>query len=145
MIRGNDLDLARHPAARRARKRPVPVPVTFARQPGTIETREGAVAFEAGDAICTGVEGERWPITRARFEASYEPLDGQPMGEDGRYVKKPVTVRALRMNEPFEVEVNWGDGLLRGKPGDWLVQYGPGDYGVVSREVFEQTYDLLDD
>ena len=32
------------------------------------------------------------------------------------------------------------DDLLRGEGGDYLVQYGPGDYGVVGREIFGRTY-----
>jgi PGDYG protein len=30
---------------------------------------------------------------------------------------------------------------LRGEAGDWLLQYGPGDYGVVASSVFEKTYE----
>jgi hypothetical protein len=30
--------------------------------------------------------------------------------------------------------------LLQGEAGDYLVQYGPGDYGAVGREIFGKTY-----
>ena len=35
----------------------------------------------------------------------------------------------------------WSNDLLQGEPGDYLVQYGPGDYGVVGREIFGKTYE----
>ncbi|MDR0652962.1 MAG: PGDYG domain-containing protein [Synergistaceae bacterium] len=31
-------------------------------------------------------------------------------------------------------------GELRGNPGDWLLQYTPGDYGVVKLDISERTY-----
>jgi len=31
--------------------------------------------------------------------------------------------------------------LLQGEAGDYLVQYGVGDYGVVGREIFGKTYE----
>jgi len=30
---------------------------------------------------------------------------------------------------------------LQGEAGDYLVQYGVGDYGVVGREIFGKTYE----
>ena len=37
-----------------------------------------------------------------------------------------------------------GGDLLRGNPGDWLLQYAPGDYGVVEQGRFAQVYRPLD-
>lgn len=142
MICGNDIDIADHPGVLLARKRPVPVEVSFATNDGSIRTSEGVQAYQAGDAICTGVEGEQWPIQRQRFEATYEPMDGQAMGEDGRYVKRPLQVRVLRMDAPFYVETGWG--RLEGDAGDWLVEYGPGDRAVVNGAIFDKTYELLE-
>ncbi|RME60070.1 hypothetical protein D6779_02830 [Candidatus Parcubacteria bacterium] len=142
MKNGMDIDLDKHPKAKNARKKPVPVTVRFACKAGMIQTQEGSVEYGVGDAICTGVEGEQWPIQRHRFEATYEPMDGQAMGEDGRYVKRPVPVRVLRMDAPFYVETGWG--RLEGKAGDWLVEYGPADRGVVSSAIFDKTYELLE-
>ena len=44
------------------------------------------------------------------------------------------------MQEPFQVKVSWSADLLQGEAGDFLVQYGPGDYGVVGAEIFKETY-----
>ena len=34
-----------------------------------------------------------------------------------------------------------GDGILHARPGDWLLHYPHGDYGVVSDEIFAAAYD----
>ena len=35
------------------------------------------------------------------------------------------------------------EGLVRGKPGDWLMRGVRGELYVCDREIFEQTYELL--
>jgi hypothetical protein len=137
-------DLAREPAARTARKAPVPVEVEFAAAAGTLATAEGPVAYEPGDALLTGPAGERWPVPRARFLHDYEMVDGGRAGTPGRYRKRPGAVRALRMNAPFTVTLPNGRGTLSGAAGDWLVQYGPGDQAVVAASIFAATYELVD-
>jgi hypothetical protein len=92
------------------------------------------VNAKAGAAVMTGTEGEQWPIPREKFEQTYDVL------EPGVAAKKNIPVFAKEMSEPFQVKVSWSDDLLRGEPGDYLVQYGPGDYGVVGREIFKKTY-----
>ena len=89
----------------------------------------------AETAIMTGTEGEQWPIPAEKFTQTYNDLG------DGTAAKKNIPVFAMEMNEPFQVKVSWSDDLLQGEPGDYLVQYGPGDYGVVGREIFGKTYE----
>lgn len=53
--------------------------VTWARKlhtPEIIETLEGKVLAQAGDYLCVGAQGERWPQPGARFEAVYERVEG---------------------------------------------------------------------
>ena len=138
------LELSQDRAARRARKRPLAVPVQFADAAGTIETREGSVHYERGDALLTGQEGERWPVARDTFDASYEPVAPTRPGKAGAYRKRPRVVWAKPMHEPFVVPLDGARGSLHGKPGDWLVQYAPDDLSVVSGSLFAQTYELLD-
>ena len=90
---------------------------------------------KAGDAIMTGTEGEQWPIPAEKFAQTYDDLG------DGTAAKKNIPVFAMEMHEPFQVKVSWSDDLLQGEVGDYLVQYGPGDYGVVGREIFGKTYE----
>jgi hypothetical protein len=48
------------------------------------------------------------------------------------------------MTDAFDVTLERDRGNLRGQPGDWLVQYTPSDFSVVSAGVFARTYELLD-
>ncbi|MEP6941831.1 MAG: PGDYG domain-containing protein [Betaproteobacteria bacterium] len=140
----SDINLVDDREAHRARKRPVQLEVVFATEPGTLATREGDAVYERGDALITGTEGERWPVARARFDPTYEPVPPLRAGRPGRYSKRPILVWAKTMRAPLSVELDEGRGSLRAQPGDWLVQYGKGDFGVVSASVFAQTYELLD-
>jgi len=143
MIRGNALQLGKVNNALSVQKKAISVAVTFAETDGVCETKEGNVSYRAGDAIMTGVEGEQWPIVRSSFDATYEPIAPTRTGENGNYSKKPITVYALQMDEPFYVDVSWGSGRLEGKPGDWLLQYASDDYGIVSKSIFEKTYEII--
>lgn len=138
-------DLAHDPAARRARKKPVTVKVEFASRAGALNTLEGPVRYRTGDAMLTGAAGEHWPVERAKFDAAYEPVPPTTTGNAGHYRKRPLGVWARQMREPFSVRVGYAADPLRGQPGDWLMQYAPGDYGIISAAVFAQTYELRDD
>lgn len=137
-------DLSEDRAARRARKRTVMVQVEFATTAGTLSTREGPVSYSTGDALVTGIEGERWPVPRAMFDRNYAPVAPLRSGRPGAYRKRPREVWAKPMSEAFDVTLDLGRGTLRGQAGDWLVQYAPSDLSVVGARVFAQTYELLD-
>ena len=127
-------DLSLDPEAFETAKSPIPLEIRFAEEDETIQTKEGSVDAKAGDAIMTGTEGEQWPIPREKFEQTYDVL------ESGLAAKKDIPVFAKEMLESFQVKVSWADDLLEGESGDYLVQYGEGDYGVVGRKIFEKTY-----
>ena len=137
---GDVPDLSRDPRALRVRKSPIAVRVAFAAAAGVCETLEGPVRFEAGDAILTGVRGERWPVRRDLFLASYEPLPRVPRGRNGKYRKVPAVACALRLERPCEVPVGWQHDPLHGRPGDWLLQYPDGSHGVIEDSIFRETY-----
>ena len=132
------------PLARRAESLPISRHVVFAKTTGSIETMEGSVRHDAGDAIMTGDLGERWPIQRSVFEARYQPADGQAMGEDGRYYKSPRQIFALQASAPIRVDLGQDRGVLLGDAGDWIVDHGGGDMAIVAADVFPRTYRLLD-
>jgi hypothetical protein len=138
------LDLSEDQDARRARKRAVVVQVEFAEMNGTLSTLEGPMHYSAGDALLTGTEGERWPVTRDIFDVSYVPVAPARPGAAGRYRRRARVVWAKPMTDAFAVTLDRDRGILRGQPGDWLVQNAPWDFGVVSARVFLQTYELLD-
>lgn len=137
---GDVPDLFRDPRALRVSKSPNPVRVAFAAGSGVCETLEGPVRFDAGDAILTGLRGERWPVRRDLFLAGYDPLPPTRSGESGTYRKAASVTYALRLDRPCEVPAGWRDDPLRGRPGDWLLQYADGSYGVVRDDIFRDTY-----
>jgi hypothetical protein len=86
----------------------------------------------------------RWG-TRARFDAKYRPEPPTVAGAAGRYRNLPVVVLAKRMPTPFTVARSAGGDILHGEAGDWLLEYAPGDHGIVARARFESVYRLLED
>jgi hypothetical protein len=118
-------------------KRPNLHPFRIAENDETVVTREGPVQAKRGDAILTGIEGEVWPIQASKFLATYDVLSIE------KCRKKPIEVLVVCVDRPFQVVVSYQDNLLDGKPGDWLVQYDEANYGIVGRDIFEKTYDVL--
>ena len=55
-------------------------------------------------------------------------------------VKKPIPIKCIQIDEPFEVETM--EGTLSGKAGDWLMVGVDGEIYPCDQEIFEKTYDL---
>lgn len=136
-------DLQADPLAVWVEKLPVPVQVKFATNDGELLTLEGPVKYQQGDALLTGETSDQWPVRRSKFDAWYEPEAGVVAGQDGTYRKRPMVVRARRMEQEFGVRVGHADDLIQGEPGDWLLMYGPGDYGVVRAAQFLGSYRVI--
>ena len=132
-----DLDL--DPAASWAVKDEV-VTVEFAAAAGELSSAVGLNRYAAGDALLTGSTGDRWCVSRDRFDAKYQAEASVTPGAAGRYRNRPVPVLAKRMNAAFTIRRSTGGDLLHGEAGDWLVQYAPGDHGIVAAARFEQVY-----
>jgi hypothetical protein len=137
-------DLTTDPAARRAVK-DEQVAVEFASQRGQLVSAVGINHYAAGDALVTGSTGDRWCVSRDRFDAKYDPVPPTVLGESGRYRNRPVTVLARQVHQRFSVDRMAGGDSLQGESGDWLIQYAPGDYGIVERTRFERVYRLVAD
>ncbi len=126
------------------------VSVEFAAAPGCLESAVGPNRFRAGDALLTGSTGDRWCVSRDRFDAKYEPAapaggaSKTLPGEPGRYRNRPVPVRAKRMALAFSIERSAGGDVLRGAAGDWLLQYAPSDHGIVAAARFDRVYRVLE-
>ena len=116
------------------------VQVAFAKEPGELISLEGPNRYQPGDAIITGSTGDRWVVSRARFDPKYEPLQAGTHGQDGAYRNIPGVVLAKRMNEAFSIARSTGGDVLHGAAGDWLMQYAPNDYGIVQQARFAQVY-----
>ncbi len=116
------------------------VTVTFARQAGELTSLEGPNRYAVGDAVVTGSTGSCWSVARQRFDAKYEPVAPTQAGQDGPYAARPVPVLAKQMAEPFTIARCAGGDVLRGNAGDWLLQYGPGDFGLAEQARFARIY-----
>jgi hypothetical protein len=125
-----------------ARKRELEVWVRFAHVACTVQSPEGVAHARPGDAILTGSSGEQWRVSREHFAAKYRPAPSTASGQAGAYISLAVRVIALQMSEPFEVLLVDGKSRLAGRSGDWLVDYGDGSLGVVSRDIFPATYEI---
>lgn len=136
-------EIGGNPRRRVARKLEREVQVRFAREVCTVQTNEGLVNAKPGDAILTGIHGEHWRVSQARFPDKYRPAESTTAGEDGAYVSLPNRVFAVPMSEAFEVLLADRESKLSGRAGDWLVDYGDGSLGVVSSKVFDLTYELV--
>ena len=134
-------DAARHVMARKLERE---VGVRFATEPCDVQTNEGVVHARPGDAILTGIAGEHWRVSRMHFAQKYRPAPTTPPGEDGTYLSLRTRILALPMTETFEVQLADGQSRLTGQAGDWLVDYGDGSLGIVSKAIFTTTYEILD-
>ncbi len=130
-----------HGGVLRARTRPIEVSVEIAQVGQSVPTAEGDVDARPGDAIVTGVRGERWPVSRSRFLRTYDAERGTCAGDSGFYRKRVRMVRALQVHEQFKVVIEEGERELIGQPGDWLLDHGNGVLGVVADEVFDLIYE----
>jgi hypothetical protein len=134
--------VAGHPNRVSARKIVQEIDVRFATAPCRLKTREGEVHAHPGDAIITGIAGEHWRVSRARFGEKYRAVPPTVTGESGRYESLPIEIIGVPMKESFEVLLADGISRLHGTPGDWLVDYGDGSLGIVSPDIFATTYEL---
>lgn len=116
------------------------VDVVFARSAGELISREGPNRFEAGDALITGSTGDRWSVSRGRFDDKYAPVAPANAGDDGPYRARPVPVLAKQMVEAFSLARSSGGDLLQGLAHDWLLQYAPGDFGIIANARFQKVY-----
>lgn len=57
--------------------------------------------------------------------------------------KKPIIIKCCKMEEPFEVETL--EGTMKGKKGDYLMVGVQGELYPCDTEVFDQTYDIVEE
>lgn len=140
MLELTQLDLTADPAAQRVIKDET-VTVEFAAVAGELMSLEGPNRYAVGDAIVSGATGERWVVSRERFDPKYQPASAAlAHGAPGAYRNRPTVVLARRMEEPFSIVRSAGGDRLSGAAGDWVMQYAPGDYGVVKAARFAKVY-----
>ncbi|CAJ0775169.1 PGDYG domain-containing protein [Ralstonia holmesii] len=134
------VDLRTDPAARPFVKDET-VHVDFATEAGELMSLEGPNRYAPDDALITGSTGDRWVVSRERFDAKYVPADASlAHGQAGAYRNRPSVVLARQMSEAFSMARSEAGDVLHGQAGDWVLQYAPGDYGVVQAQRFAKVY-----
>jgi hypothetical protein len=116
------------------------VEVEFALEHGELISLEGPNRFAPRDALISGSTGSRWCVSRERFDAKYEAVAPTEFGTAGHYRNKPIPVLAKQLAQPFSIARSSGGDILPGNANDWLLQYAPGDFGVVENARFQQVY-----
>jgi hypothetical protein len=119
------------------------VRVEFALAAGVLESAVGLNRYAVGDALLTGSTGDRWCVSRDRFDVKYRPEPPTLPGQGGSYRNRPVAVLAKRMSVAFGIARSAGGDLLLGDAGDWLLQYAPGDHGIVAQARFDKVYRVI--
>lgn len=51
-------------------------------------------------------------------------------------MKKPIPVKCIQLEEPFEVETM--EGIMQGKAGDWLIVGIHGEMYPIDKTIFEK-------
>lgn len=117
-------------------KKPSQEHYEIAQTDGTIETLEGSVNYKQGYYILTGPKGEKYPIPPEKFKELKVDLG------DGVCTPKKIYKVAKLADHDGSVNTSWGETLHYTKGNDYIVKHGPNDYGVVKRDIFQQTYHL---
>ncbi len=141
MIALKNIDLLTDPDAQRVVKDET-VHVEFAAGEGELMSLAGPNRYLRGAALITGSTGDRCVVSRDRFDAKYVPADtSSTHGAAGPYRNRPAVVLAKQMHEAFSLTRSAAGGdVLQGTAGDWIMQYAPGDYGVVQAARFAKVY-----
>ena len=114
-------------------KKDLPVLYATAETPGMINTLEGPVKYQVGYKIITGPNGEQYPIPPEKFAGLYD-VDG------GLAIPKKIIKMAKLADHNGAVKTSWGETLNYTRGNDYIVRHGPGDYGVVKKDIFPKTY-----
>jgi hypothetical protein len=114
-------------------KRPIPIKFEVTSGEGKIMALEGFQKYKQGQVLITGIEGEQYVISsEEKFNKLYQII------EEGTAVPKFSTRQALVATKPGKIETSWS--VLEITPGDVVTRIGPGDYTVVKKNIFDQTF-----
>jgi len=116
-----------------------------------VKTREGPLEAQAGDYLCRGPDGGRWPQSEASLRQKYEPTEEIDDAGFRRWTpqREKARVFASEVAEDLALATSWG--VMRGVAGDFLVRRhseavpGPdSDLWIVDRATFGATYERED-
>ena len=64
-------------------------------------------------------------------------------GKPRKYVKKPIEVRAIQVQE--RIWINTREGMIIAEPGDYIIEGIQGEIYPCGQEIFGLTYEPLED
>lgn len=122
----------------RFRKKPFDVKIDLMTEERKIDTLKGSQNVRAGQYLATGIIGERWAFDEDVFQ-TYTPVQGRP----GYYRKNGGDiVEAVQFAYP--IEINRPGWKHAGSAGSWFVTRSPNDPYVVRADIFDETYEPVD-
>ena len=104
---------------------------------GSIDTLESdgkPQHYKTGWYILTGPKGEQYSMPPEKF---HELKDDNG---DGTCTPKKIIKLAKLADHDGIVNTSWGEPLHYKSGEDVIVRHGDGDYGVVKKDIFKQTY-----
>lgn len=118
----------------KAYKKPQKEPYEVAEKDGVLNTLEGPQRYKAGFYIVTGPKGERYSMPPGKFRELKDD------NRDGTASPKKIIKLVKLADSDGVVKTSWGADLQYKSGEDYIVKHGPGDYGVVKKDIFSQTY-----
>lgn len=98
----------------KAIKKPTMVDFVFAEEDGEVEALGGKVSYSKGDAIITGIKGEKYPCRRDIFDETYIRIE--PLTDSDYEITDEEESKAMAQNNPDIVR------FVKMKTGLWLRQ-----------------------
>lgn len=126
---------------------PIEVTLAFriAQDVETVSSLEGDTTAQPGDHIMTGIEGEHYVITAAKFPAKYKDIVWDSEDQVSGVATKIVDVTPREVIFPTEnFQAKTWAGIIDGTPGCALLRYGVDDYGIVQPHLFTKLYVPVD-
>jgi hypothetical protein len=121
-----------------AYKKPATEPYEVAKADGTLQTLEGPQQYKAGFYIVTGPKGEKYSMPPEKFRELKDD------NGDGTASPKKIIKQVKLADSNGVVKTSWGADLQYNTGEDYIIKHGPGDYGVVKKDIFQQTYVPVD-
>jgi hypothetical protein len=118
-------------------KKPAVEQYEIAAEDGTLKTLEGEQQYKKGYYILTGPKGEKYSMPPEKFNELKDDLG------DGKCSPKKIMKVAKLADHDGSVNTSWGAKLDYTAGNDYIVKHGPGDYGVVKKDIFDTTYNTI--
>jgi hypothetical protein len=134
LYEGTDLDGWMTQGSFETYKRPAEEKYEIAPEDMTIQTLEGPQTAKTGFYIMTGPKGEKYSMPPEKFNELKDDLG------NGRARPKKIVKRAKVADHDGKVNTSWGEVLNYKAGDDIIIQHGPGDYGVIKKDIFAKTY-----